>query len=59
MEVVKRTPKEWAEITVREIERNKRIIEKGKKEAEAFIIERTIYTNRRYGRAKRRGVRSF
>lgn len=59
MEVVKRTPKEWAEMTIRDIERNKRNREKGQKEAKAFVIERAIYTNNRHRRAKHRGVRSF
>ncbi len=59
METLNLTPKELAEKTIRDIEKKRQQREKGRKEATSFNIERTIRTNRKINRAKRRGNRSF
>lgn len=56
METLNLTPKELA---VRDIEKKRQQREKGRKEATSFNIERTIVTNRRLHKARRRGNRSF
>lgn len=59
METLNLTPKELAEKTIRDIEKKRQQREKGRKEATSFNIERTIVTNRRLHKARRRGNRSF
>lgn len=59
METLNLIPKELAEKTIRDIEKKRQQREKGRKEATSFNIERTIRTNRKINRAKRRGNRSF
>lgn len=59
MEPLNLTPKELAEMTIRDIEKKRQQREKGRKEATSFTIERTIKTNRKLNRSKRRGNRSF
>ena len=59
IEPSKLTPKELAAMTIRDLEKIRKQREKGSKEATSFTIERTIKTNRKINRAKRRGNRSF
>lgn len=59
MEPLKLTPKELVEMTIRDLEKRRKQREKGAKEAMSFTIERTIRTNRKINRSKRRGNRSF
>lgn len=52
-----RTPKEWAEITMRDIERRKVLREKGIKDADSFLSEHRLKENKRLSRIRFKSYR--
>ena len=48
----KRTPHEWMLLTVKDIERKKYLREKGKLEAERYIIEQELKASKRKSRIR-------
>lgn len=49
---MKRTAKEWAEITIRDLERRKQEKLKGKYAADSFLVEHKIRENKRFSRIR-------
>lgn len=48
----KLTPKEWTDKTLKDIEKRKHLREKGKKDADSFLIENRIKTNKTLSRIR-------
>lgn len=53
----KRTPHEWMLATVKDIERKKYLREKGKLEADSYIIEQELKVSKRKSRIRARCYR--
>lgn len=53
----KLTPEEWTIKTLKDIERRKYLREKGKKDADSFLIENRIKTNKTLSRIRCKSYR--
>lgn len=53
----KLTPEEWTIRTLKDIERRKYLREKGKKDADSFLIENRIKTNKTLSRIRCKSYR--